>query len=148
LYATRSQNDLQTWMASFDDVQDVANGCAGWRGDQTDALRKLWQWPFSLCGKQTFRGKFLFELLKGDLERTDALHFHCAHDELVLPTRLINRHVSLQQDFLPVNKQFAVRNAFPTKKHASQLRASVLEREVNVPGILGAKVCDFSRDPD
>ena len=83
-------------------VQHIANRRAGRRRDQADALRISGQRPFSFRREQAFRRELLLELLKRDLQRADALQFHRPHDELVLPARLIDRHVALQQKLLAV----------------------------------------------
>ena len=90
-------------------VQHVADGRARGRGDQADALRISGQRTFSFRREQAFRREFLLQFLKGGLQRAHALQFHRAHDELVLPARLINRHVALQQNLLSVREQLALR---------------------------------------
>ena len=91
--------------------------------------------------------ELLLELLECDLQRADAVQLQCPHDELVLPARLINRHVALQKEFLSVRQQFAMRHRLAAKQHATQLRAGILEREVHVPGSLRAQVGDLTRHP-
>ena len=78
----------------------------------------------------------------------DALQLDRAHNELVLPARLIDRHVPLQQNLLPVCQQMAMRNLFAAEQNAAQLRSHILEREINVAGALRAQICDLARDPD
>ena len=39
LDAAGNENDFERWIAPLDDVQDVANGCAGGRGHHPNALR-------------------------------------------------------------------------------------------------------------
>ena len=103
---------------------------------------------FRSGANKPFRRELLLEFLKRDLQRADALQFHRADDELVLPARLINRHVALQQNLLAVRQQFAMRNFLAAEQHAAQLRRRVLEREINVAGRLRAQVGDFAAHPD
>ena len=74
-------------------MQHVADGRAGGRRDQADALRKAGQGTFSFRGKKPFRGELLLEFFKGGLERADALQFHRQHLQLILSARLIDGDV-------------------------------------------------------
>src|SRR5207245_1837543 len=115
-----------------------ANRRARGRSHQADALRVKRQWTLPLRREQALRCELLLELLERDLERAHALQLHRAHDQLVLPARLIDRHVALHQNFLAVPQKLALARRFAAKEHATELRPSVLEREINVPGTLRA----------
>ena len=129
-------------------LQDIANGRAGRGRDQADALRKTGQGPFSFGRKKPFRAELLLEFFKGGLERADALQFHGQHLQLILSARLINGDVALENHLPPVGQRAAMGHGVAAKKHAAQLRARVLEGEINVPGHLLAEVGDFPRDPN
>src|SRR5206468_5243598 len=88
------------------------------------------------------------EPLERQLQSADALQLDRANDELILPTRLVNREVALDDEFLAVLEQIAVLDAFAAKEHAVQLGVGVLEREINVAGTLYAQVGGFARYPD
>ena len=103
---------------------------------------------FRSGANKSFRRELLLEFLERDLQRADALQLHRAHDELVLPARLINRHVALQQDLLAVLQHAAVHDRLAAEQHAAQLRPGVLEREINVAGRLRAQIRDLARHPD
>ena len=110
-------------------MQHVADRRAGRRRDQADALRILRQRPFPFRREQPFRRELLLEFLKRDLQRADALQFHRAHDELILPARLINRHVALQQNLLAVLP--AARDAPPASpRNSTQLNCAAASLSV------------------
>jgi|SRR6516162_4142407 len=75
LDSARGEDDLQRRIASLDDMQDVANGCANRRGHETDSLRILRQCAFAFFGEQAFGAEFLLEAFKRELERAQSLEF-------------------------------------------------------------------------
>ena len=81
------------------------------------------QRPFPFRREQPFRLELLLELLERDLQRADALQLHLRDAQLVLPARLIDRHVALQRDLPPVLQQRAVHLRLAAEQHAAQLRA-------------------------
>ena len=136
LHAAGRQDDLQRGIAAFDHVQHVANGGARGRGDQADALRVARQRAFPFRRKQPFGLELLLELLERHLQRADALQLDLGDAQLVLPARLIHRHVPLQHDLPPVLQQRAIHLRLAPEQHAAHLRAGVLEREVDMAGAL------------
>ena len=90
----------------------------------------------------------MLQLLERRLERPDPLQLDLRHAQLVLPARLIHRHVALQRNLPPVLQQRTIHLRFPSKQHAVQLRPDVLEREIDVPGALAAQVRHFARHPN
>src|SRR5439155_5806523 len=107
-----------------------------------------WERPFAVLGKETFGLKFVFELGKGQLQRAQALRLHRPHDELILPTRFVNRQIALQDELLPILEKLPVAHRRPAEQHAAQLSSAIFEREVKVAGGLGAQVGDFAGDPN
>src|SRR4029077_2454387 len=81
-------------------------------------------------------------------QRADALQFHGANDELILPARFINGDVALQEKLLSILQQLAMRHRHSPEQHAAQLRAGILEREINMARVLDAEVRHFTGDPD
>ena len=98
--------------------------------------------------EQPFGLELLLELLEGRLQRSDALQFHLGHPQLVLPARLIHRHVALQVTFRPSCNSERSTCALAAKQHAAQLGAGVLEREIDMPGALEAQIRHLARHPD
>ena len=98
--------------------------------------------------EEALRRELFLQPLEGCLQRAHALQLRAADDELILPARLIDRHVAGEQHLLAVGEQRAMRDGRVAEEHARELRARVLEREVNVPGRLRAEVGDFAGDGD
>ena len=94
------------------------------------------------------RWRMLDPVTRAGILRAVADRLDGADDELVLPARLIDRHIALQQNFLAVREQAALRRCGAAKEHAAQLRRRILEREINVAGALCAEVGDLAADPD
>jgi hypothetical protein len=130
--ATRERN-FQRRLTALDDVQDVANGGAGFGGHQPDSLGVTRERPFAFRRKKPFGLESLLQLFEGQLQGANALQFDRANDELVLATRLINRHVAVQEEFVSIFQEFAMGDRFAAEKHTLQLRVSILQREVDVP---------------
>ena len=63
---------------------------------------------FPFLREESFRRELLLEFLERDLQRANALQLHGANDELILPARLIDRHVALQQNLPAVRQQLAM----------------------------------------
>ena len=104
---------------------------------------------FAFSGEQAFCRELLFKLLELDLQRADALQLHRAHEQLILSARFVHRDFALQQNFLPILHQLAMRHRFVTKQHTTQLRARIFECEINVPGAaLQTEVGDLTADPN
>jgi len=116
--------------------------------DRTDALRVFRQRTFPFRREQAFRRELQLEFLERDLQRAHAAQFDLPDDQLILAAHLIDRDIALQDDLLPVRQQRARPAGGVAKTHAAQLRARVLEREINVPGSLRAQIADLAAHPD
>ena len=103
-------------------------------GEVTRPMRcgKRGSGPFSFRGKKPFRAELFLEFFKGGLERADALQFHRQHLQLILAARLIDGDVALENHLPPVGQRAAIGHGVAAKKNAAQLRAGVLEGEINV----------------
>jgi len=98
--------------------------------------------------EQAFGLEFLLELFKGQLQRAHSLELGLVHNQLVLSARFVNRQIALQDHPLTVFEQLAMRNRFAAEQDAVQLGQSILQREIDVTGILGPPVADLAADPD
>src|SRR5262245_32321751 len=76
LHATGGEDDFHRGMTTLDNVENIADGRASRRGDDSDSLRKPGQRAFAPCGKQAFRIQLLFQALEGGLQRAGPLKFY------------------------------------------------------------------------
>src|SRR5439155_6558857 len=148
LHAAGNENDFQARIAPLNDVEHIPNGRARWRSHQSDSLRIARQRPFPFRREQALGLELSFEPLEGQLQCAYALQLDGADDELVLPARLVNSEVALDDDLLAVLQNRAILHRLAAKQHAVQLRVGVFQREVNVAGTLHAQIGDFARHPD
>ena len=144
LHAARREDDFQTRIPPLHDVQHVADRRARRRRHEADALRIFRQRTFPFRREETFRRELQLEFFERDLQRAHAAQFDLPHDQLILPAHLIDRDIALQEDLLPVRQQRARLAGGVAKTHAAQLRARVLEREINVAGRLRAQIGDLA----
>lgn len=148
LHAAGREDDLEAGIAPADDVEDIADGRAGGRGDEADAARVGWERALALGGEKALGVELLLELFEGGLQRAESLQFHGGDAELILPARFVDGEVAAQDDFAAVLQQITRIAGFGAEEDAVQLRVGVLEREIDVAGALGAEVGDFAGDPD
>src|SRR5688572_19574778 len=100
-------------------MNDIANGCAIRRSNNSDALRETRQGTFVSGIEQTFRLKLLLESFERGLESAQTLQLNRKYPELIPPSRLINRDFSLDHHFLAVLEEIAVNGArFVAKQNA------------------------------
>ena len=148
LHPARREHDFQRRIAALDHMQHVADRSAGRRGDDADPPRIKRQRALPFRGEQSFCIQLLLELLERRLQRAHSLQFHRRDPQLVLPTRLIHRHFAVQNHFSAILQETTVFRRLATEQHAAQLRFSVLEREIRVPGTLKRKLVTSPGDPN
>ena len=129
-------------------VQHIAQGRRVQRGYNADPLREAREFLFSFRIEEPFNLQLGFEFFKLHLQRSHALQFHRAHDELILAALLVHREVALQHHLLAVLHQLTLPHARAAKKHTRQLRTSVLDGKIHMPRSLRAKVGDFALHPN
>src|SRR6266566_42175 len=148
LYPAWGEDDFQGGIASLDHVKHGANGCASRRGNQPEALRITRQLTLSFRREESLGFKFLLEFFKSNLQRADALQLEGCDAQLILAARLINGHFSLNDGIASVLQERAVHLSLAAKENATQLRAGIFKREINVARTLDAQIGDFARHPD
>ena len=148
LNTASGEQQFQGRIATPDHVQDIVQRGALRRGDDADALRVARQRPLALSREQAFGFKLFFELFKGYLEGPGSLEFNARDAQLILSASLIHGDVPAEDYFASILEQRAVDLSFAPEKDATELRAGIFEREVNVAGALGAEVGNLAADPE
>ena len=72
------------------DLDDVADGGAGGRGDDADALRHGGQGQLAAVVEQPLLEQAFLQLLEGDLQRADAFRIDRFGDQLVVAARFVD----------------------------------------------------------
>src|SRR5262249_18517057 len=129
LNAAGREKNFEARISSLNDVQNVANGWASRRSDQSDALWKKRQRAVPFFGKETFGIQLLFESLEGCLKRARSLQFRLSDAQLILSARFINSEFSTECDLPAILQECAIHEQLTAKKHAAQLRVGIFERE-------------------
>jgi len=148
LHGNWKEQYVEAGVAASDDVEEVADDCAGGRGDDASGVREGRQRTFAFGVEEAFSLEAFFELLEGELERAcaDGLHGFC--DELHLSPLLVDADAAADQNMQAVFGTEAEKHGLAAEKNDGELGVGVLEGEVDVAGGSGAIVGDFAFDPD
>ncbi len=143
----RNQDDLQRRIAPLHDVQDIANRSACRGSDKADAVRKRRDGSLALLGKKALGGEFLFEFFKRSLERANALRFDGQDVELVWAAGFIDGQFAFENHLAAILQRLPAGDRIIAKNNATDLRKGVLEREINMAGVLRAAIGNLAADP-
>ena len=135
-------------MAAGDDGEEVADDCAGGRGDDADGAGKGGQGALASGVEEAFGFEALLELLEGELEGASADGFHGFGDELHLAALLVDADAAADEDVEAVFRAEAEKHGLAAEEDDGELGVGVFEGEVDVAGGSGAVVGDFAFDPD
>ena len=134
--------------APREDLDDVADRRAVERGDDADAVGERGKRTLARLLEQAFCLQLLLELLEGQLQRAEAMGLQVVAEELILALGLVDREPAARDDVLAIlglERQVAHRRSV---HHRPDLRAPVLEREVEMPGVPPLAVRDLAFDPE
>src|SRR5438132_1829735 len=133
---------------SGNDVDDVTNCGAAWRGDDADAPRKEWNRAFDLRREQAFRLQPRLCLFEGELQCAGADRLKRLDDQLVLALLLVNAQpparANLQSIFEPKTDSLIA----AAIARRAQLCGLIFQREVPMPGSVLAKIRNLAFDPN
>src|SRR5437763_7433596 len=126
---------------------DVANRGAVERRHDANLARQRRQGAFPRRVEQAFLLQTLFQLFECELQRTESLRFEMLADKLIFALRFIDRNLAARDDARAVGRfEFEVPQR-GLEHEAAQLRAIVLQREVQMTGVPHAAVGQFTFDP-
>ena len=148
LHARRTDDEVRVGVAPAEHLDDVADRRAVERGDDADLARQRRQRPLARGVEQPFGLQPLLQLIEGELQRAEPLRLEVLADELIFALGLVDRDAAARDDVQAVVRlelQVAQRRA---EHHALDLRAGVLQREVQVAGVPDAAVRELALDPD
>ena len=148
LHTARLQHNLQGGVAPQNDMQHIPNRRAGRRGDKPDPRGKTGQRSLAPGREQALGLQLALQFLKLDLQLSTPLQFHLANNQLILPPRLKQRDVPLQEHLCSVLNQRTVLRVSSAKQRATQLAFLILDAEINVTRGLSSQAGDLPLHPD
>ncbi len=149
LDARRRDDHVRVRIPPAEHLEDVADRRAVERGDDADLARQRRQRPLARRVEQPLGLQALLELLERQLQGAEPLGSMSLADDLVLALRLVDAEAAARDDVQAVLELELQRTAAADlNMTASQLRAGVLQREVDVAGVPQPAVGDLALDPD
>ena len=140
-------DEVDIGMAAGEDLDDVAQRRAVERGHDADFRRQRRQRPLARRLEEALGLEFLLQLLERQLQRAESLRLQVVAEQLILALRLVDAEPAARDHAQPVfglELQVAHGGAI---HHRLDLRAAILEREVEVAGVPQPAVGDLSLDP-
>ena len=148
LHPRRANDEMRVRIAAAEHLDDVANRRAVERCDDADLAGQRRQRPLARGVEQPFCLQPLLQLIEGELQRAEPVRLQVLADELILALRLVHRDASARHDAQAVGRlelQIAQRGP---ENDAANLRAGVLQGEVQMPGVPDPAVGELAFDPD
>ena len=141
--------DVQARKTALDNLQNVAQDGAGSGGDDAQTTRANSARAVCVrCANKPSAREFLFQLLKSDLQRADALRLQRFDDELVFAARFIDFQIAAREDFHAVLRFEFYKTSVAFEQSAFQLAVGVFERKIKMATGGGAAVRDFAFHPN
>ena len=119
--------------ASRDNVENVANGGAGRRSNDTDATRKNRQRALQFFRKQSFSLQTIAQLFERDPQGARADRIERVNDELILATRRVDRKLAARADVQTVRRTKRMRVLVERKHLARSCAFSSLSVKYQCP---------------
>src|SRR5256885_13789238 len=130
------------------DANDVANGGASGRSDESDAARKNRQRFFVFRVEETFGFETFFELIEGKLQRADAERLHAFDVNLIFAALLVDADAAAECYLHAVFHAEFHAAAILLEPNAADLGLFILEREIKMAGLSFAAIGDFAFDAE
>src|SRR5579864_324250 len=134
-------------VTALDDVENVAQGRGLRRGDDSDASGKGRNRLLAFGGEQALGFKFCLQLFEGQLQRARAFGLDVLGRNLQFATIFINGDAPSHNHLQAVGGAETQQASGGTEHDHSDLGVAVFQGEVEVSGVGGAKVGNFSYDP-
>src|SRR3954471_4174436 len=139
---------MRVRVAAPEHLDDVPDRRAIERGDDSDLPRQRREPAFARRVEEPLGLEFLLQLRERELKRAKAMRLEVLADDLVFALRVVDADAAAGDDaqtVLRLEFQVADRRA---EHHGLDLRATVLQREVQMASVPQPAVRDFPLDPD
>ena len=147
LHAGRTNHDVRVRVAAPQHLDDVAHGRALERRHEADLPRQHGQPALAPLVEQSFGSQTLLQLVERQLQCAEPFGLETLADELVFALRVVNADPSARDDAHAVVRLEAQRAHVGPEHHAANLRAAILEREIQVARVPETAVRQFALDP-
>ncbi len=148
LHARRADDDMRGGMSPAEHLEDIAQRGAVERRHDADLRGQHRQRSLAGSVKEPFGLQPLLQLLEGHLQGTRAARLHVLADELILAFGVVDPEPAARDHVLAVFQlEFQVADGRP-EHDGLNLRARVLQREIDVTGVPRPAVGDLPLDPE
>src|SRR5256885_14779800 len=130
------------------DANDVANGGASGRSDESDAARKNRQRFFVFRVEETFGFETFFELIERKLQSADAERLHAFAVNLIFAALLVDADAAAECYLHAVFDAEFDAAAILLEPNATDLGLFILERELKMAGLSFTAIGDFPFDAE
>ena len=135
-------------VAATKHLDDVAHRGAVERGDDADLARQRRQRTLAPWIEESLALQPFLQLIEGQLPRAQALRLQMLADDLILALRVVDGDAPARHHAEAVFDLEAQIADVRAEHHRFDLRAGVLQREVDVSGLGDEAVRDLTLDPD
>ncbi len=147
LYLYREHVDLDQRKAPCEHAEHVADRGAAGRGDHADARGECRQRALAVRVEQALGSEARLEFVEGPAQRAFAGFLHVVEHQLVLPARLVQRQPAAPEHAKPLAGLELQPRALGLEHRAADLRARVLDREIQMARGRARHVPEFALDP-
>ena len=129
-------------------AQDVADGRAGGRSDDADAPRHDGQRLLARFVEEPFLLQLFLQLLEGQLQRAQPHGLDVTDVHLIFAAHFVDAEGSAHADVQAILGTELDAAQLIAKADATNLRARILQSEIEVTGLRGLVIGDFAFDPN
>ena len=119
-------------MTAAQDAENITESCTTSRSHDAYGVGILWKCTLTIRFEQTLLFEFLFQVFKSLLEHTNTIQLDGTDNQLVLPTRHVNRYITAQDKPATLLKLMTMLNTFTSKQNTGELCVTILEREITM----------------
>jgi len=148
LHNRRIDRDPDRREASGGNADEIVDCRSLGRGDQGDVGGKGGQGAFQVFIKQPFGRKSLFQLGKGQLQGTGALHVHSVDNKLIVAPRFVHGDPAAADHMVSVLGHLGQIALLHLEQHRLDLGVGVFEGKIAMAGIGFVQVGNLSGDAD
>ncbi len=148
LHAGRADDEMRVRVAASKDFDDVAQRGAVEGGDDPNLPRQRRQRTLAFGVEQPLGLQLFLQLLERELPRAEPVRFEVLADELIFALGLVHRDLAARDHAQTIGRLELQVPERRTEHKPAQLRARVLEREIEMAGIPDLTAGQFALDPD
>ena len=148
LHARGTNHEMRVRIAAAEHLDDVANRRAVERRHDADLARQRGKRALARGVEEPFGLQPPLQLIEGELQRAEPMRLHVLADDLVFALRLVHADAPPHDDVQAVLGLELQRADVRLEHHRLDLRAGILQREIEMAGVPEPAVGNFCLDPD